>query len=81
MVKRKVKLTFPEKLITEPVIYRIGHEFEIITNIMQANVTKESGWVVLELEGEASEINRTIQYLREENIKVEILDSSEYIDL
>lgn len=77
MATRKVKLTFPEKLITEPVIYRLGHNFKVITNINQANVNKDSGWVVLELNGELEEIDRAIQYLKEKEIKVELIDASE----
>lgn len=75
MAKKEVKLTFPEELITEPVIYRLGHRFQVITNIKQATVDKASGWMVLELSGETKEIELTIQYLREIGIKVEIVDT------
>jgi len=80
MAKREVKLTFPEVLIREPVIYRIGHEFKVVTNIKRANVTEDSGWVVLEIEGALEEINRVISYLRTKGVKVEGIDSSEHID-
>jgi ABC-type methionine transport system ATPase subunit len=81
MAKRKVKLTFPEELITEPVIYKLGHEFKVVTNILQANVTKDSGWVVLEIDGENDEIGKAIDNLRDKGVKVEIHDSSEFVDL
>jgi ABC-type methionine transport system ATPase subunit len=81
MAKRKVKLTFPEELIKEPVIYKLGHEFKIITNILQANVTKDSGWVVLEIDGANNEIDKAIDSLRDKGVKVAVHDSSEFIDL
>jgi ABC-type methionine transport system ATPase subunit len=73
MAKREIRLTFPESLICEPVIYRLGHDFKIVTNIRRANVTKDSGWVVLELEGEKDEIERAMEDLTSKGIKVEVL--------
>ncbi len=80
MAKKVVKLIFSEALICEPVIYQIGHKFDLITNIKQANVTRDSGYVVLEIEGISEEINQAIAYLRTKGIKIEIFDSCEYID-
>jgi ABC-type methionine transport system ATPase subunit len=71
VAKREIKITFKEELIREPVIYQIGHEFKIVTNIKAANVTADSGWVVLELEGELEEIERAIESLRAKGVVVE----------
>ncbi len=38
MVKKRVKFTFPQQLITEPVIYELGIKFKIVTNIRRADV-------------------------------------------
>ena len=80
MAKREIKLTFPEGLIREPIIYQIGHEFKVGTSIKQANVTKDTGWVVLVIEGETKEIERAISSLRTKGIKIDVIDSSEHID-
>lgn len=80
MAKREVRLTFPELLIREPIIYQIGHAFKVVTNIKGANVTRDSGWVVLEIEGDSEEINRVVSYLQTKEVKVEVIDSSEHID-
>lgn len=81
MAKREVKLTFSEGLIREPLIYQLGHEFKVVTNIKRANVVIDSGWVVLGLEGTSDEIDQAISYLRTRGVKVEGIDSSEHIDL
>lgn len=80
MAKREVKLTFSEELITEPVIYNLGHTFKVITNIKRANVTQDTGWVDLEIEGETEEINWAISDLRAKGVDVHTIDSSEHID-
>lgn len=71
MARRRVRFTFPEQLITEPLIYNLGRNFEIITNIRRANVQERVGWVVLELEGEDSEIDRGLEWMTEAGVRVD----------
>jgi len=70
-MKRKVYLTFPQQVIHEPVLYQLGKEFRVVTNIRGASVTEEIAIMALELEGEDAEIARGIAYLRGRGIKVE----------
>ncbi len=62
-LKRQVMFTFPEKLIKEPIIYNIGQQFKIVTNIRRADVTEARGWVILELEGEDKEIDNALDWV------------------
>ncbi|NOY53804.1 MAG: FeS-binding protein [Deltaproteobacteria bacterium] len=71
MAKKMISLTFSDELIQEPVIYRIGHEFKVVTSIFQAAVTEQEGWVLLELEGEEKEIERAVSFLRTMHVNVE----------
>ena len=71
MAKRRVRFTFPERLITEPLIYNLGHKFEVITNIRRANVQERVGWVVLELEGADAEIDRGLEWISAAGVRVD----------
>lgn len=71
MAKQRVKFTFQEGLIREPVIWKLGREFEIVTNIRRADVTDDRGWVVLELEGELEEIERGMKWMQERGVRVD----------
>jgi ABC-type methionine transport system ATPase subunit len=71
MAKQRVKFTFEEELIKEPVIWKLGQQFRVITNIRRADVTENRGWVVLELEGELDEIERGIQWVQEQGVRVD----------
>jgi len=71
MAARRVRLTFPPEKVTEPVIYNVGHRFQVVTNIRRASVTKDAGWVVLEISGEEEEIERAVEYLQETGVRVE----------
>ena len=61
--KATVMFTFPEKLIKEPIIYNLGRQFKVVTNIRRADVTENKGWVVLELEGEEKDIEQGIAWV------------------
>ena len=71
MAKRRIKITFPQGLITEPLIYLLAKNFEIVTNIRRADVREDMGWVVLELEGEDQEIDRGLKWVTETGVRVD----------
>ncbi len=71
MARRRLKLIFGTSLVKEPVIYQLGRRFEIVTNIRRADVTRDQGWVLLEVTGEPEELDRGVAYLEERGVKVE----------
>jgi len=71
MAKRQVMFTFPEELVREPIIYNLGHQFNVVTNIRRADVSENKGWVVLELEGEEVEIERGIGWVKDKGVRVD----------
>ena len=71
MALRRIRLTFPETLIREPIIYQMGHEFQVITNIRMADVDERVGWVILELDGADEEIERAIQWTESKGVRVD----------
>jgi len=71
MAKRQVMFTFPQELVKEPIIYNLGHQFEVVTNIRRADITEHKGWVVLELEGEEKDIEQAVTWLTNKGIRVD----------
>ena len=71
MAIRRVKFTFPTELIKEPIIYQMGQQFKVVPNIRRADVRADMGWVILELEGEEDEIDRSIQWISSMNVRVD----------
>jgi hypothetical protein len=71
MARRRLKLIFGPDLVKEPVIYHMGRNFEIVTNIRRADVTRDQGWVLLEVTGEPEELDRGVEYLESRGVKVE----------
>ena len=64
-------LMYPPKLIKEPLIWKLGHKFPVITNVRQASVTDEIGIVSLELDGKRGDIKAAINWLEKLGVSVE----------
>ncbi len=71
MAKQKVMFTFPPDLIGEPIIYNLGQQFKVVTNIRRADVSEDKGWVVLELEGEEKDIEQGIAWVTAKGVRVD----------
>jgi hypothetical protein len=71
MARQRVKFTFAQELITLPVIYELGKNYQIVTNIRRADVTEDRGWVVLELDGAIEEIERALEWVASKGVRVD----------
>lgn len=70
-MKTRLWLMFQPKLVTQPIVFELGHKFKVVTNIRQASVDEEIGIVSVEIDGEEEEIERAIAWLEEMGVKVE----------
>jgi L-aspartate semialdehyde sulfurtransferase ferredoxin len=69
----RVKLTFPEALVREPIIARMVQEYDIVPNIRRADVGEQDGWIICELDGEPTTVDRAVEWLRVEGVQVDLL--------
>jgi ABC-type methionine transport system ATPase subunit len=73
-MKTRVKLTFPQHLIREPVIFSMAKEYDVIPNIRRARVTETVGEMILELEGSDENVTKGIEALRQRGVDVELVE-------
>ena len=71
MASERVKFTFPPDLVNTPVIYNMGKEFGVVTNIRRANLSHDRGWVILEVVGTSEAIEKSLTWAREQGVRVE----------
>jgi ABC-type methionine transport system ATPase subunit len=69
----KVFLTFPQKLITEPILYDLVKRFPVKTNIRGASVTDVIALVALQIDGKEADVEAAITHLAEIGVQVERL--------
>jgi hypothetical protein len=75
MAKRRVMFTFQSSVSSEPVIYELGQQFHLVTNIHRANATEDRGWIEVELEGEEKDIEAGIGWAVSKGIRVDRIDN------
>ncbi|MBT18262.1 MAG: FeS-binding protein [Dehalococcoidia bacterium] len=68
---RRVRLTYLDHMIRQPVIYQMGKDFEVITNIRRADIQENIAWVILELEGDEIEIDNALEWVRTLGVRVD----------
>jgi ABC-type methionine transport system ATPase subunit len=73
MIEVRVKLTFPEELVTEPLIARLVRDHDVEPNIRRANVDEHEGWIVCEVAGEPAKIDAALAWLRATGVRVDLL--------
>jgi ABC-type methionine transport system ATPase subunit len=73
-MKKRAKLTFPQHLIKEPVIFTMAKKYDVMPNISRARVTETVGEMLLELEGTEENLNKGLQCLKDQGVTVELLE-------
>jgi molybdopterin synthase sulfur carrier subunit len=69
--KKKFYLNYPQEVIKDPLIYLIGKNYNIITNIRSASISNDIGIIALEVEGEQTDIEKAIKFLESKGVSVE----------
>jgi ferredoxin len=73
-VGKKVKHKFPKHTWDKPVVYTLHSKFNLIFNILKAQITpNEEGLMILELVGEEEKVREGIEFLREIGVGVRFL--------
>lgn len=68
--KKNIHFEFSQDLVREPLLYKVNRLFDVVVNIRGASVSAEGGFIALELEGEDSEIDRVLEYLRGQGVRL-----------
>jgi len=70
-----VELNARRDTVEQPIIWRLGKLFNVVTNIRRARVSEDYGYVLLEMEGSSSEIEQAKAYLAGLGLTKEAADS------
>ena len=78
MTTRQFFCTFPQQLISEPLIsHTLGVKFGVVPNIRAASISDSKAHVVVEIEGEDAEVDLSVSYLVERGVEVKELRDGE----
>jgi len=72
MALHKYFCTFPQELISEPIIsHTLGEKFGVVPNIRAASITDTMALVAVEIEGQEPAIQSAVSYLKQRGVRVE----------
>lgn len=75
-MKLRLYLTFNQEIVRNPIIWQLGKEFDVITNIRTAEVKEDMGIVGLEIDGESERVEAAVRWLQEQGVHVEPIEQS-----
>lgn len=76
-MRLRVHLTYPADLVSEPIIYRLGQEFDVVTSVRRANIEEGKGWVILDLTGEREAVDGVLEWLGDQGIRADVIERDE----
>jgi len=74
MPTEKLVLTFPPRLVREPLTSRLTKDYDLMVNIMRASISPdEAGHMVVEVEGSAEQLEAGRKYMEQIGVSFEPL--------
>lgn len=73
-MKKRVYLTYHKDLVKEPLIYTMSKKFDVAFNIRTASISDDLGIVALELDGPDAEIDKALQFFKDNGVTVEPIE-------
>ncbi len=74
MTSKRIVLHFPNRLVDQPIVYKLVKDYDLRFNILKAYVTpQEEGLMVLELSGKKENFDKGIEYLHSCGVKIQPL--------
>lgn len=70
-MKQWWRLTYSPEQLSRPIIYQMIKQYDVVTNIVRAQVGKDSGWLTLEIHGSETALAQALVWLAEQGIAVE----------
>ena len=63
-------LNYPPALVSRPVVASLISKFQLEVNILRAQVTREEGWLIVDIRGDPVQIAAAKDWLAKEGIEV-----------
>lgn len=71
-----MRLTATKEQAKEPILWRLGRDFDVIVNILKASIDEDFGWALVEVRGPLPEVQRATAWLHTTGIIVDPAERS-----
>lgn len=69
----KLKLTFPEKILGDPIIHTLSKDFDVVPNILRGRITGKNAWLELDVIGTEKNLERARKFLTDRGVTFTVL--------
>ncbi len=76
----RLQLIYPEDLVKEPILCMVCKNFNVILNIRTAKVTRDTGILSVEIDGDSEEIERAIKFIEEKGVRVQPIEGQVFME-
>jgi ABC-type methionine transport system ATPase subunit len=70
-LKRRVRMYFDEDTMAEPIIYNLGQQFGIVTNILSAQMSPSGGEIEVDIEGEDAAVDEALAFATSRGVRLD----------
>jgi len=70
----RFKMTFPAKIVGEPIMTKLSHDFGVSYNMIRGRITDKGAWLDVELLGAKKNIEKALEFLSERGVTVAPLE-------
>ena len=67
----RCKMTFPRKIVGDPILHRLWTEFKVVSNTVRGRITEKGAWLEVELLGPPKGIEKALAYLEQQGVTVQ----------
>ena len=67
----RYKMTFPAKIVGEPIMTNLSQDFGVTYNMVRGRITDKGAWLTVELGGLPRNIERALAFLKERGAEVQ----------
>lgn len=72
-VATTVQLDYPGSLLNRPLIHDLIRQFDLVANILEAQVSARGGYLIVMLHGDADQVEQSLAWLASEGVQTRIL--------
>jgi ABC-type methionine transport system ATPase subunit len=69
MADQTIRLIYPTSMVNVPVIYQLIRSYDVVINIVGAQISGDQGWIEININGEDQTIQDAIAWLKHEGIE------------
>ena len=66
----RFKMSFPKRVLGDPLMHRLSQNAGVVPNILRGRITEQEAWLEVEMIGNSDNIEKAVLFLKEKGVSV-----------